>query len=154
MGASPWLKAKTSIFLLTPVYQKTKTSSAVVRQLDISQDLIVIFKCYYFSFDIHICSYGEYFSAVALAVEGLTVDEISVVVGTHGHSDHIGNLSLFPDSLIIVGFDISKGDLYLKNNLKLVRIYPSTLCLLEHLFKAYYIHIFETAGGRFGSNRM
>ncbi|KAM4536431.1 metallo-beta-lactamase domain-containing protein 1 [Odontesthes bonariensis] len=38
--------------------------------------------------------------------------DIHIVVGTHGHSDHIGNLSLFPSSLMIVGYDLSEGDTY------------------------------------------
>lgn len=40
------------------------------------------------------------------------------MICTHGHSDHVGNLSLFPHSLIIVGCDISRDDTYMNNELK------------------------------------
>lgn len=43
---------------------------------------------------------------------GLEPRDIDVVVGTHGHSDHVGNLSLFPTAVMIVGYDISEGDTY------------------------------------------
>ena len=36
----------------------------------------------------------------ALKEEGLTTEDVNVVVGTHGHSDHVGNLNLFPHSLL------------------------------------------------------
>ena len=38
--------------------------------------------------------------------------DITTVVCTHGHSDHIGNLNLFPSAKIIVGFDICTGNVY------------------------------------------
>lgn len=37
------------------------------------------------------------------------------MVGTHGHSDHIGNLNLFTNSTHIVCHDINKGSLYLQH---------------------------------------
>ena len=40
----------------------------------------------------------------------LKPDDIDVVIGTHGHSDHIGNLNLFPNKKQIVGYDINIGD--------------------------------------------
>lgn len=43
---------------------------------------------------------------------GFQLNEVQFVVGTHGHSDHIGNLNLFPDAKFIVGYDISKGNIY------------------------------------------
>lgn len=52
-----------------------------------------------------------------LEEEGVGVGGVHVVVGTHGHSDHIGNLNLFPHALLIVGFDVCQGDTYLKNEL-------------------------------------
>ncbi|XP_066518021.1 metallo-beta-lactamase domain-containing protein 1 isoform X2 [Hoplias malabaricus] len=52
-----------------------------------------------------------------LKERGLSPANVSVVVGTHGHSDHIGNLNLFPQSTVIVGCDISEGDRYLPNRL-------------------------------------
>ncbi|XP_065670108.1 metallo-beta-lactamase domain-containing protein 1 [Hydra vulgaris] len=45
--------------------------------------------------------------------ENLSPNEISYVVGTHGHSDHIGNLNLFLNAIQIVGFDINSMDEYL-----------------------------------------
>ncbi|XP_029932470.1 metallo-beta-lactamase domain-containing protein 1 [Myripristis murdjan] len=50
--------------------------------------------------------------------------DVSIVVGTHGHSDHIGNLGLFPSATLIVGFDISQGDRYLANQLAQGQAYP------------------------------
>ncbi|KAM9335644.1 metallo-beta-lactamase domain-containing protein 1 [Symphorus nematophorus] len=43
--------------------------------------------------------------------------DVDLVVGTHGHSDHVGNLNLFPAALMIVGYDVSKGDTYRPNQL-------------------------------------
>ncbi|XP_078732025.1 metallo-beta-lactamase domain-containing protein 1 isoform X2 [Lampetra fluviatilis] len=37
---------------------------------------------------------------------------VHTVVCTHGHSDHAGNVGLFPHARIIMGFDVSQGDLY------------------------------------------
>jgi glyoxylase-like metal-dependent hydrolase (beta-lactamase superfamily II) len=48
----------------------------------------------------------------ALAGEGLRPADIDHVVCTHGHSDHVGNLSLFAHATLIVSHDISRGDLY------------------------------------------
>jgi glyoxylase-like metal-dependent hydrolase (beta-lactamase superfamily II) len=48
----------------------------------------------------------------ALESEGLAPGEIDHVVCTHGHSDHVGNIGLFPDATLIVSQDISLGDLY------------------------------------------
>lgn len=50
--------------------------------------------------------------------------DISLVVGTHGHSDHVGNLGLFPAATIVVGCDISEGDRYLPNQLAEGQPYP------------------------------
>ena len=38
--------------------------------------------------------------------------DIEYVVCTHGHSDHVGNLNLFPDATFIVSYDLSKKDRY------------------------------------------
>lgn len=48
----------------------------------------------------------------------LKPEDIDVVVGTHGHSDHIGNLNLFPHAKQIVGFDINIGHEYMSHNFK------------------------------------
>ncbi|XP_041723923.1 metallo-beta-lactamase domain-containing protein 1 [Coregonus clupeaformis] len=50
--------------------------------------------------------------------------DVSLVVGTHGHSDHVGNLGLFPGATIVVGCDISEGDRYLPNQLAEGQPYP------------------------------
>ncbi|XP_060922413.1 metallo-beta-lactamase domain-containing protein 1 [Limanda limanda] len=57
------------------------------------------------------------FLLVSLKERGLEPGDINLVVGTHGHSDHIGNLGLFPTALTIVGYDISEGDTYRPNRL-------------------------------------
>ncbi|MEQ2312261.1 hypothetical protein AMECASPLE_029074 [Ameca splendens] len=53
----------------------------------------------------------------SLKQRGLEPRDITLVVGTHGHSDHIGNLNLFPSALTVVGYDVSEGDVYLSNQL-------------------------------------
>lgn len=57
------------------------------------------------------------FLLLRLKERGLEPAGVHWVVGTHGHSDHIGNLCLFPTSMIAVGWDISEGDRYLPNQL-------------------------------------
>lgn len=57
------------------------------------------------------------FLLMTLNERGLAPGDINLVVGTHGHSDHVGNLSLFPTALTIVGYDISEGDTYRPNKL-------------------------------------
>ncbi|CAL8384808.1 unnamed protein product [Arctogadus glacialis] len=52
-----------------------------------------------------------------LRERGLETGDVDWVVGTHGHSDHIGNLGLFQKSMIVVGCDISEGDRYTPNQL-------------------------------------
>lgn len=52
-----------------------------------------------------------------LKEKDLVPGDVHVVVGTHGHSDHVGNLSLFPKALIVVGYDVSEGDTYRSNGL-------------------------------------
>ncbi|KAI4898652.1 hypothetical protein NFI96_025949, partial [Prochilodus magdalenae] len=52
-----------------------------------------------------------------LKERNLSPADVTVVVGTHGHSDHIGNLNLFPEATVVVGCDISEGDRYLPNQL-------------------------------------
>ncbi|KAJ8007725.1 hypothetical protein DPEC_G00097140 [Dallia pectoralis] len=55
---------------------------------------------------------------------GLKPGDVSLVVGTHGHSDHVGNLGLFPGAMVIVGCDVSEGDRYLPNRLAEGQPYP------------------------------
>ena len=52
------------------------------------------------------------FFLLGLDANGLKCDDVHYVIGTHGHSDHIGNLNLFPEAICLVSHDICKGDLY------------------------------------------
>ncbi|NWI87987.1 MBLC1 protein, partial [Pitta sordida] len=53
-----------------------------------------------------------------LAAHGVTPADVTHVVVTHGHSDHVGNLNLFPGAAALVGFDLSRGEgLYLPHGL-------------------------------------
>lgn len=64
------------------------------------------------------------FLLTSLKEKGLAPGDVSLVVGTHGHSDHIGNLGLFQAAMIVVGCDISEGDRYLPNQLADGQPYP------------------------------
>ena len=52
----------------------------------------------------------------ALQKENLKPEDISFVICTHGHSDHIGNINLFPNATVIVSHDVCKGDVYTIHN--------------------------------------
>ncbi|NXL72906.1 MBLC1 protein, partial [Leptocoma aspasia] len=53
-----------------------------------------------------------------LAAHGVSPGDVTHVVVTHGHSDHAGNLNLFPEATLLVGFDLSRGEgLYLPHGL-------------------------------------
>ncbi|CAL8241740.1 unnamed protein product [Merluccius merluccius] len=52
------------------------------------------------------------FLVSALRERGLEAGDVHWVVGTHGHSDHVGNLGLFQEAMMVVGCDISDGDRY------------------------------------------
>ena len=56
----------------------------------------------------------------ALKTNSLGCEDIDYVIGTHGHSDHIGNLNLFPQATFIVSFDICKGNVYIDHDFKSV----------------------------------
>ncbi|KAL7672216.1 hypothetical protein ACOME3_007110 [Neoechinorhynchus agilis] len=47
-----------------------------------------------------------------------SLDFVTYVVCTHGHSDHCGNLNLFPNAVHIVGFDMNHKQRYIANRLK------------------------------------
>uniref|UniRef100_A0A3P9KZ85 Metallo-beta-lactamase domain-containing protein 1 n=1 Tax=Oryzias latipes TaxID=8090 RepID=A0A3P9KZ85_ORYLA len=68
-------------------------------------------------------SWDRDFLLRALKDRGLRPEDVQVVVGTHGHSDHIGNLSLFPAALTIVGYDVSEGDTYRPSGLAEGRVH-------------------------------
>ncbi|XP_055984446.1 metallo-beta-lactamase domain-containing protein 1-like [Sorex fumeus] len=54
----------------------------------------------------------------ALAGQGVGPGDVGLVVGTHGHSDHVGNLGLFPGALLLVSHDLClPGGLYLPHAL-------------------------------------
>ncbi|KAM9717348.1 metallo-beta-lactamase domain-containing protein 1 [Menidia menidia] len=65
----------------------------------------------------------------SLRDRGVQPGDVQLVVGTHGHSDHIGNLSLFPSSLTVVGYDVSEGDTYRPNGLAAGRPFRLDECL-------------------------
>lgn len=69
------------------------------------------------------------FLLASLKDRGLDPVDVNLVVGTHGHSDHIGNLGLFPNALVIVGYDISEGDAYRPNTLA----HGQSYCVDEHV---------------------
>ncbi|NXO01772.1 MBLC1 protein, partial [Rhinopomastus cyanomelas] len=45
-----------------------------------------------------------------LATAGVAPEAITHVICTHGHSDHVGNLNLFPLATLVLGLDISHPD--------------------------------------------
>lgn len=59
-----------------------------------------------------------------LKERGLSPADVSFVVGTHGHSDHVGNLNLFTRATVVVGCDVSQGDRYMPNMLAEGSPYP------------------------------
>ncbi|XP_006219384.1 metallo-beta-lactamase domain-containing protein 1 [Vicugna pacos] len=55
----------------------------------------------------------------ALAGQGVAPGDVTLVVGTHGHSDHIGNLGLFPGAALLVSHDFClPGGRYLPHGLR------------------------------------
>ncbi|NXL12724.1 MBLC1 protein, partial [Mesembrinibis cayennensis] len=59
-----------------------------------------------------------------LAAHGLSPRAVTHVVCTHGHSDHVGNVNLFPAAILAVGLDLSRGDgCYLRHGLAKGRPY-------------------------------
>ncbi|NWR54009.1 MBLC1 protein, partial [Bucorvus abyssinicus] len=45
-----------------------------------------------------------------LAERGLSPEDVTHVVCTHGHSDHVGNINLFAGATVVVGHDVCRGD--------------------------------------------
>jgi len=74
----------------------------------------------------------------ALNDRGIRPSDITHVVCSHGHGDHVGNLNLFPDALLIVSFDISRRDTYYDSPLYVV--YYSSI----HSFKNKTRYIIES----------
>ncbi|XP_072447561.1 metallo-beta-lactamase domain-containing protein 1-like [Chiloscyllium punctatum] len=46
----------------------------------------------------------------SLGAHGLEPEDVSLVVCTHGHSDHVGNLNLFPEATVVVSHDVSADE--------------------------------------------
>ncbi|XP_042327963.1 metallo-beta-lactamase domain-containing protein 1 [Sceloporus undulatus] len=69
-----------------------------------------------------------------LAERGVSPGDIRHLVCTHGHSDHAGNLNLFPQAELIVGTDVCLPDgCYLPTGLRQGDPYPLHAGLLEVL---------------------
>jgi len=73
-----------------------------------------------------------HFYVSALRDRNIHCSDITHVVCSHGHSDHVGNINVFPDALLIVSYDICRGDTY----------YDSALAQVFVLFWAF-IHWFR-----------
>ncbi|XP_075597661.1 metallo-beta-lactamase domain-containing protein 1, partial [Balearica regulorum gibbericeps] len=59
-----------------------------------------------------------------LSERGVSPRDVTHVVCTHGHSDHVGNVNLFPEATLVVGCDVSRGaGLYLRHGLAEGRSY-------------------------------
>jgi len=66
---------------------------------------------------------NTYLYVPALSDRGVHCSDISHVVCSHGHSDHIGNINLFPDALLIASYDICRGDTYYDSGLSKVSVW-------------------------------
>ena len=76
------------------------------------------------NFHVKLCGFrNTYLFVPALNDRGLSCSDITHVVCSHGHSDHVGNLNLFPEALLIVSFDICHGDTYFENGLAKVSVW-------------------------------
>ncbi|XP_075062611.1 metallo-beta-lactamase domain-containing protein 1 [Mixophyes fleayi] len=53
----------------------------------------------------------------SLQSRGVSPDDVTNVICTHGHSDHVGNLNLFPKAEILVSHDLWRDGFYVSNNL-------------------------------------
>ncbi|XP_043933195.1 metallo-beta-lactamase domain-containing protein 1 [Protopterus annectens] len=54
----------------------------------------------------------------ALSLHNVVPKDVTYVVCTHGHTDHVGNLNLFPDATILVSYDICRKDTYLSHDFR------------------------------------
>ncbi|XP_051017903.1 metallo-beta-lactamase domain-containing protein 1 [Acomys russatus] len=73
----------------------------------------------------------------ALARQSVAPGDVTLVVGTHGHSDHIGNLGLFPRAALFVSHDFClPGGLYL----------PHGLCEMQPLTLGSGLQVWATPG--------
>jgi len=53
-----------------------------------------------------------HFCFSALRDQNTCCSDITHVVCSHGHSDHVGNINLFPAAMLIVSYDVCRGDTY------------------------------------------
>ncbi|XP_074023952.1 metallo-beta-lactamase domain-containing protein 1 [Numenius arquata] len=44
-----------------------------------------------------------------LGSRGVSPEDVTHLVCTHGHSDHVGNLNLFPAATLVLGYDVCRG---------------------------------------------
>ncbi|XP_053318866.1 metallo-beta-lactamase domain-containing protein 1 [Spea bombifrons] len=54
----------------------------------------------------------------SLQRRGVTPADVTHVVCTHGHSDHVGNLNLFPNAEILVSYDIWRKGSYVPHDFR------------------------------------
>lgn len=87
----------------------------------------------------------------------MTPEDITWVVSTHGHSDHLGNNNLFLKAKHIVGTNISQRNRYFIHDFNSGKSAQSSrMNVMEIWFR--YIHLLSTVppgpevGGRFGSS--
>ncbi|XP_007885077.1 metallo-beta-lactamase domain-containing protein 1 [Callorhinchus milii] len=52
-----------------------------------------------------------------LRQRGVAPGDVTHVVCTHGHSDHVGNLGLFPQATFVVSHDVCRGHVYSSHGL-------------------------------------
>ena len=57
---------------------------------------------------------------LGLSKHSCSPEKIQYVVCTHGHSDHVGNLNVFPGAIHIVSHDVCVGDQYMLHDFKQV----------------------------------
>ncbi|XP_053575448.1 metallo-beta-lactamase domain-containing protein 1 [Bombina bombina] len=54
----------------------------------------------------------------SLRCHGVMPNDITHVIGTHGHSDHVGNLNLFPNAEILVSYDLWRKGFYVSHDFR------------------------------------
>ncbi|XP_073510528.1 metallo-beta-lactamase domain-containing protein 1 [Phyllobates terribilis] len=54
----------------------------------------------------------------ALRGRGVSPEDVTHVICTHGHSDHVGNLNLFPNAEILVSYDLWRDGSYVSHNFR------------------------------------
>lgn len=70
---------------------------------------------------------------LGLAEQNLHPNDISYLICTHGHIDHIGNLNLFKNAKVILDHDVAtKADIY--EVLQVINLYCTLQCLLYNIW--------------------